>query len=289
MSGDIFNPYDEELIEFFGEDVVSTKDTIQSIIDAPEEEECEHAIHFEVDGINICKACGCQVELLDFQPEWRYYGASDNRSSRDPSRCHRSKESTRGGIDKVFQDAKLGHITLAIRKKTEQKYKQIVGGETVRGTGRKAIVAASLLFTFREVGDIRTADEVGGLFGLSKQEMSFGLTKYHAKFPESRLDNIKPSDLIRRIMQLTKVDMTHYKNILRISKCLDKVDTTLNRSSPQSVASAIVYLYICLTPEIKKAAGFTKTKFARDVNLSDITITKLVKIAAEVIGQSVEM
>lgn len=289
MSADGFSPYDEDLVEIFGEDVVSTADTIKTIIDAPEEFDCEHKSVFEADGLNICKDCGCEVERLDFQPEWRFYGASDNRSSRDPSRCHRSKESTRGGIDKVFQDAKLGHLPASIRKKTEVKYKTIVGDETVRGTGRKAIVAACLLYTFREEGDVRTADEVGSMFGLSKQDMSFGLTKYHTAFPESRTANIKPSDLIRRIMYLAKIEMTHYKNILRISKCLEKVDTTLNRSSPQSVASAIVYLYICLTPEIKKNLGITKTKFSRDVSLSDITIAKLVKKAAEVIGQTVEM
>jgi transcription initiation factor TFIIIB Brf1 subunit/transcription initiation factor TFIIB len=294
MSTDAYTPYDEELVEFFGEDAAEMCNTIQTVIDASDEE-CEHPVCMDVDGINICRECGCEVEILDFQPEWRYYGASDTRASRDPSRCHRSKESTRGGIDKVFQDAKLGHLPQAIRKKTEQKYKKIVGDETVRGRGRKSIVAACLLNTFRDDGDIRTADEIGGLFGLTKQEMSTGLTKYHAKFPESRVVIIKPSDLIRRIMHLTKIDFSHYRNILRISRCLEKVDATLNRSTPQSVASAIVYLYICLTLDLdtssslRESMGITKTKFARDVGLSDITITKLVKRAAEVIGQSVEM
>jgi transcription initiation factor TFIIIB Brf1 subunit/transcription initiation factor TFIIB len=298
MSNVSFTPYDEELVEFFGEDAASTCKSLNNVINAPEDE-CSHSLCFDVDGINICRACGCEIEVLDFQPEWRYYGASDTRTSKDPSRCHRSKESTRGGIDKVFQDAKLGHLPQAIRKKTEQKYKKIVGGETVRGRGRMSIVAACLLNTFRDEGDIRTADEVGGLFTLTKQEMSTGLTRYHATFPESRTINIKPSDLIRRIMHLTKIDFTHYRNIFRIAKCLEKVDPVLNRSSPQSVASSIVYLYLCLPQEdneteeekksLRKTMGITKTKFARDVNLSDITITKLVKRAAEVIGQSVDM
>jgi len=288
MSTDHFNPFDEEVMEFFGDDAAATFEAIKTVLDAPEEE-CGHDLCFEADGITICKDCGCQIELLDFQPEWRFYGASDNRMSKDPSRCHRSKESTRGGIDKVFQDAKLSHLAASIRKKTEQKYKAIVGEETVRGRGRKSIVAACLLYTFRDEGDVRTADEVRGLFSLTKQEMSSGLSKYHAVFPEYRTKNIKPSDLIRRIMHLTKIEISHYKNILRIAKCLESVDATLNRSSPQSVASAIVYLYVCLTPEIKEGMGFTKTKFARDVSLSDITISKLVRKAAEIIGESIEI
>lgn len=283
-----FNFFDEDLVEFFGEDTASTYEAIKTVIETPDDD-CEHKTCFEAEGINICKDCGCEVELLDFQPEWRYYGASDTRSSGDPSRCHRSKESTRGGIDRAFQDSKLGHLPLSIRKKTEQKYKKIVGNETVRGRGRKSIVAACLLYTFRDEGDVRTADEVRSMFGLTKQEMSSGLTRCHATFPEYRTSIVKPSDLIRRIMHLTKIDISHYRHIIRISKCLESVDATLNRSSPQSVASAVVYLYICLTPEIKEELGITKTKFARDVCLSDITISKLVKKAAEIIGANVEM
>jgi transcription initiation factor TFIIIB Brf1 subunit/transcription initiation factor TFIIB len=283
-----FNSFDSELLEFFDDQTVYN--AIKSkIIDTPGIEECVHPNSFQEDGIFICKECGCEVEKLDFQPEWRYYGASDNRLSKDPSRCHRTKENTKGGIEKVFQDAKLVHIPLAIRKTTEDKYKTIVGNNTVRGSGRKSIVAACLMYTLREEGDIRTCDEIRGLFGLTRQEISSGLSEYHAIFKEDRTKSIKPADLIRRILHLTKIGISHYKPILRIAKSLDKVDPILNRSSPQSVASAIVYLYLCLTPELKEEMGYTKTKFAQKVSLSDITITKLVKRVTELLGEEVDI
>ena len=289
MSSDI-NPFAEELLEFFGDQDVYENIRSKIINEAEEIVECEHKNSFETDdGVNVCKDCGCEITIIDFQPEWRYYGVSDNRITKDPSRCHRSKESTRGGIDKVFQDVKLGHLPLAIRRRAEQKYKKIVGDDTVRGRGRKAIVAACLLYTFRDEGDIRTSDEIRSLFGLTKQEMADGLTRYHASFPEDRVKNIKPADLIRRIMHLSKIHFSHYKHILHIAKKLEGVDATLNRSSPQSVASAIVYLYLCLSPEIKNMMGFTKTKFAREVGLSDITISKLVKKAADIIGENIDV
>lgn len=293
-----FNSFDDELLDFFGdaETYTAVKNRLIEESDLITQE-CSHDICFEVEGINICKSCGCEVEKLDFQPEWRYYGAADTRSSKDPSRCHRSKESTRGGIEKVFQDAKLMYLSQAIRKKAEEKYKKIVGDETVRGRKRKSIVAACLLYTFRDEGDIRTSDEVRKMFTgatghrdvLSKQEMSDGLRRYHSVFKEDRTQCIKPSDLIRRTMHLTKITFDHYKYILRIAKCLDGVDCTLNRSSPQSVASAIVYLYLCFNPAVKTSLGLTKTKFAKEVKLSDITISKLVKKAAEILGLQVEM
>lgn len=292
------NSFDEELLDFFGDTDTYTAVKNRFLEEnVQEEQNCTHEICFEVDGANICKSCGCEVEKLDFQPEWRYYGVSDNRMSRDPSRCHRTKESTRGGIEKVFQDAKLMHLPQATRKKAEEKYKRIVGKETVRGRKRKSIVAACLLYTFRDEGDIRTSDEVRKMFtgssghrdALSKQEMSDGLRRYHSVFKEDRTQCIKPSDLIRRTMHLTKITFNHYKYILRIAKCLDGVDSTLNRSSPQSVASAIVYLYLCFNPDLKTSLGLTKTKFAKDVKLSDITISKLVKKSADILGLQVDM
>lgn len=288
--------FDDELLDFFGDAETITNIKTQ-IFDTPVSNDCKHENCFEADGLNICKECGCEVDKLDFQPEWRYYGASDNRSSKDPSRCHRSKESTRGGIDKVFQDAKLGYLPQAIRKKAEQKYKAIVGNETVRGKKRKSIVAACLLYTFRDEGDIRTSDEIRKMFigagrlreCLTKQEMSDGLRRYLHVFKEDRNQYVRPSDLIKRTMHLCKINFSHYKYILRIAKTLEGVDSVLNRSSPQSVASAIVYLYLCLTPELKLALNLTKTRFAKEVDLSDITITKLVKKSGEILGLQVDM
>jgi transcription initiation factor TFIIIB Brf1 subunit/transcription initiation factor TFIIB len=274
--------YNDEIFDLFGD--MDIKNVRSQIVRSVEDQECEHETFFKEGDINICKTCGCEIDQLDFQPEWRYYGSTDNRVTKDPSRCHKSKEVQKGSIDKVFVDAKLGWLPQSTKKKTEQKYKAIVKGETVRGKGRKAIVAACLLYVFRDEGDIRTSDDIRNMFSLTKQEMSEGLTRYHTEFPKDRTQHANPKDFIRRIMQQTKVDFCHYKYILKIANVLDKVDPDLNRSSPHSVASAVVYLYICMTPEVRLKTGVTKTKFAKDVGLSDITITKLVKISAEILG-----
>lgn len=271
--------FDEELLEFFG-----NPDSVQNIKSKIKEttfDQCEHASCFDEKGISICKNCGCEVEQLDFEPEWRYYGTSDNRISKDPSRCHKSKEPIKGNINKVFEDAKLTELPQAIKKMTEKKYKIIVDGDTVRGKGRKARVAACLLHVLREEGDIRTSDDIRNMFALTKQQMSEGLTVYYTAFPKDRTQHANPSDFIRKVLQQIRLDFDHYKYILKIAHALNKVDQVLNRSSPHSVASAIVYLYICLHPELKEKIGLTKPKFAKAVNLSDITITKLVKRSAE--------
>ena len=248
--------------------------------------ECPHTkiIEDEDEGIRVCRECGCKVEKLDFKPEWHFYGATDNRPSRDGSRCHRSREVCKGSIEKVFQDAKLEHLPLSIKKKTEIRYQKIVGGETVRGKGRKAIVAACLLYVYRHEGDIRTADDIRINFGLTKQEMSYGLTRYHTAFPEDRSTEVPPHELIYAILKKTKMDMSRYQAIHRIAKCVDHKDIVLNRSCPHAVAAAIVYLYLCLNPKLKESLGLTKTVFSKTVKLSDITISKLTKKCASILA-----
>lgn len=286
-----YDSFDDELMEIFGDNYESLKSKIVSMEPSSFDStfgECNHASTFDGDSISICKDCGMEVEYLDFQPEWRYYGASDNKNNSDPSRCHKNRENIKGGIEKVFQDAKLSHLPLSIKKSTEDKYKKIVGNETVRGKGRKAIVAACLMYSYREEGDIRTSDEIRQLFELGKQDMSMGIFRYHCVFKEDRLKPIKPVDLLKRIMSIVKVDMTHYKNIINITKRLEKKDVVLNRSSPQAIAAAVVYFYLCLNPELREKIGFNKTKFSSDVKLSDLTISKLVKRAASVLKEDIE-
>ena len=47
------------------------------------------------------------------------------------------------------------------------------------------------------------------------------------------------------------------------------------RSTPQSVAAATIYFYLCLFPEYKEELGLSKAKFAEKAKLSDIIISKL--------------
>lgn len=305
------NSFDEEFLEIFGSKTFyeNVKETTKKIMTQEIEEAelsvddqitpdstkahtptkahtkdvCLHSETVDNDGVNVCKSCGLQFDMLDFQPEWRYYGATDNKTAKDPSRCHKPKQILKGGISKVFEDAKLTHLSDSIRKKTEQRYRKIVGETTVRGKGRKAIVAACLLYTFRDEGTIRTSDEVRSLFGLSKQDMSAGISRYCTTFRDTG-PCVTPAALIKRIMDITQINHSHHKRISRIAVCLQGVDEILNRSSPQAVASAIVYLYLCLTPALKEQLKLSKKSFASGVNLSEITISKLVKRIAEILN-----
>ena len=242
-----------------------------------EEIECDHEVTVLEDGVTICNKCFCEVDTLDHESEWKCYKGFG------AVRCH-TKAPTKGSIKTIFTDLKIpnGVVNEAIISKTEEKYKKIVGDTTVRGDKRKGIVAACLLHVFYELGNIKTMKDLEVLFSLSKEKISMGMKAYHAKFPESRTHNIKPMSLIENTMKQVGISMDKYDKIVEIATNIENRDAIINRSSPQSVAPSIVYYYLCLDPEYKKLINMSKAKFASLVDLSDITITKIVKKINEI-------
>jgi transcription initiation factor TFIIIB Brf1 subunit/transcription initiation factor TFIIB len=245
-------------------------------------EVCKHKDTYEDDNrLHICKTCGVELEIFDYAPEWRYYGASDNRSGKDPSRCHGKKKNNRG-LDKTFDE--LGVVIPgAIRAQVEVKYNSVVGGDTVRGKRRKAIIAACLMQAYREFGEYRTSDSIRKLFDcLTKKDMSDGLSHYYKTFRNDRTKSTTPGDLLKWLLTLTGVSYVHYRKIMIITNYLKNSSTLFIRSNPQSVASSVIYFYLCLNPEYKSEIGITKNKFAEKAMLSDITLGKLLAEACKV-------
>lgn len=252
---------------------------------------CKHTSTEETEsGTRVCKDCGCELFDLDFEAEWRYYGSSDNKNTSDPSRCHGNAVavSTKGSIDTVFKSSSV-NITMAMRKKVQQRYRNIVGESTIRGTRRKSIVAAILFHIYREEGDNRTSEEIRNMFKITKQQMSEGMSKYYSKYSDDRTKHCTPKDLIVRIMQLTGIDSSHYDRIFLLTTSLEDSDAMMKHSNPNSVAAAVIYLYLCINPRLKKKLGMTKAKFSALSSLSDITIAKLVRKSAEILGIEVSL
>ncbi len=253
-----------------------------------ESEECPHDDMLEIDnGLFTCRNCSIETEIWSFAPEWRFYGSADNRVSKNPSRCHYSKGSGKG-LESTFSGCEI-KIPLAIKQITEKKYDKIVERlrsekekNTVRGMRKKSIVAACLLHTYQEFGQVRTATHIRDFFDLKQKAMSRGLLEYSKTFPEDRTTTTNPENLIQWQMRLSGIHKDHYEKILTITKYLKGTSQILLRSNPQSVSAAILYFYLCLNLGYKKELGLTKKQFAERVNLSDITITKLVHEAARV-------
>lgn len=232
----------------------------------------------------ICLTCSCEIKILDFEPEWRFYGSSDNKLSKDPSRCQMMGRA-KSNIDKIFVDHGLGKLfSEKIKLMTNIRYKKIAGDGTYRGVTKKSIVAACLLHVLSDNGDFRTSEEIRKLLGLTKKKMHEGINRYYEVFPKQRgRKKTAPSGLVGRTMKNVKLPMEHYQVLFELTKELENTDHDLTRSTPQAVVSSIIYCYITMVPELQSFSN--KTEFSNKVGISEITIGKLVKIISNKIGE----
>lgn len=219
---------------------------------------------------NICSECGEQVDTVNFDAEWRYY---KNNGSSNPARCHQTKSNEKT-IDKLIENLKIPEN---IKKLTEQKYKEIVGQKTIRGKGRKAIVAACMFHVYKDLQEHRTVDQIRNMFDLSKQDFSGGMTRYYEIFKDDRTRHTEPEDLLKMVLNLTGISRTRYNEIYTLMKDVQTKSRALSNSSPMSTASSVVYFYLRTHPQYMDELGLTKRSFSNKVDLSDITVTKLTK------------
>jgi transcription initiation factor TFIIIB Brf1 subunit/transcription initiation factor TFIIB len=252
---------------------------------------CKHESTHKIEsGVTVCSACGNEFGEFDFTQEWRYYGTSDNRTSQDPSRCHSHKSAPKG-IDSVFQKKNV-QISDYMKGLVEYKYKKIMSNsneELNRGKGRTSITAACLFYAYQDIGEYRTAFHIIKMFGITQKDMSMGRTKYLESFPDDAVKHITPEKLLPWLMKEVGVDVKYYKRILAITRYLSATSQLIERSTPQSIASGIIYFYLCLDRELKSKMRITKAEFAKKVDLTEITITKIVKEIASVSKEVIDL
>lgn len=245
-------------------------------------ETCEHSETEDVDGIPVCLYCGLELSEVSFEDkDWKYYSSG---SRKDPTRCHRRRESTKS-IFSYVEGMAFVHSIVANANKKYIKIKD----DAHRGKNNKAVITACLYAAYIDEGDPKPVHDIGIMFGLNKKNISKGMDTFFDHFPDYRTKYIQPSDLIRRIIIKTGIDMSHYTNIRKLCKHVENSSSAINSSTPQSVACAVVYLYVCMFPDLKERIGLTKQRFTSMVGMSDITISKICRFILEVINQDIKL
>ena len=120
-------------------------------------EKCEHTSTELIDGANVCIECGMCTSTLTFDKEWRYYGSSDSKNTKDPARCHKRKKDQRT----IYKDVEKYKIPEAIVENANSKYQIIIKDQIYRGKRRLSIIVACLFHSYIEHGVPRTADRIG--------------------------------------------------------------------------------------------------------------------------------
>jgi transcription initiation factor TFIIB len=210
----------EQLWKIFDSDMKEQFESVDTTTQlAPEEtiycHQCKHMLIIMDDGFPTCtnRECGImERNVIDYSPEWRFYGADDKNSS-DPTRCGNPinpllVESSFGC--KILSDSRSSYEMKKIRKWTQWQstphrekslyeefqfitvmaqnagipkifidyammvHKDISEQKMFRGMNRDGIKAASIYISCRMNNCPRTAHEIAEIFKLDKQSTTYG-------------------------------------------------------------------------------------------------------------------
>nr|QZX43756.1 transcription initiation factor TFIIB [Marseillevirus sp.]WNL50307.1 transcription initiation factor TFIIB [Marseillevirus sp.] len=253
-------------------------------------EKCPH-LNVEKNGEkNICVDC---FEVLEDELSY----TKEDTAAFGPNRVCAGRVSTRGAEKRnIFKDLEGISLPENILESANAKYQKImekVGGETAikRKKKRKGVIIVCTQMALKEVGENRSVYDVARLFGGETQKgaISYGLKKYCKVFRESLTEYTQASDLIRRTITLCGISPDKYDEILKLCLSVQGKTRMLKSAIPQSVASAVVFLWQTMNKDKPWACYVPRKEFAKIVCLSEATITKHAKEVAKFLDLDVKI
>ena len=267
-----FELFDEALHEFNKNNEDENQDEI-------EKNDCSHANIIDDNGIKLCEDCGLEITRdIQYNKEWRYYGASDTRHNSDPNRCHvrKTEEKT---IYKDVENMGFGDKIISLANKI---YEEVTGGKIYRGNSRKSIVFACIFHAYKIHGNPQSCENLIEIFRLERKVGLKGLKHVNlnaSKDSQIRTTYITPENLVQEIMKKFDATEAQIDEVVKIYHQVKNKSSILNRSRPQSVASGLVRYYILL-----KDKDISMQCFRQKVKLSELTINRIAKEISKILG-----
>ena len=244
-----------------------------------EKENCTHKNISNENSIVLCVECGKELEKSIFQDkEWRYYGQSDTKRTSDPNRVHIRKIDDRS----IYKDVENMGFSEKIISLANQIYLQVTKGQIYRGNSRKAIVFACIFHSFKLNGKPQTHENLIEIFGLSRKISLKGLKLVNLNVPRDspiHTTYITPINLIEDIMDKFKATISQKKEVIELYNKIKNKSSKINRSRPQSISSGLIYYWISF-----KNIEISLKDFAKKVDLSELTISKIAKEISDILG-----
>lgn len=241
--------------------------------------DCSHENIISEKGVSVCLECGEEInQQILHEREWRYYGENDTKHSSDPTRVQARKNEERT----IFKDIENLGFSESIITKANKIYSQVTKGKIFRGNSRKAIVFACVFHAYKINGNPQSHESLIQVFNLNRKTGLRGLkyvSIYAPKESKIKTTYISPLNLINEIMQKFTATEEQKNEVIELYEKIKNKSSRLNRSRPQSVASGLVFYWICL-----KNKGITIKDFAKKVTLSELTINKIAKEISEVLN-----
>lgn len=217
-----------------------------------------------------CEDCGVEIDKsIQFNKEWKF---NNNRNSNDPSRCFMRKNNEKN----ILKDVDKMCLPENVVQEANKIYQHVVQTQIFRGNTRKAIIFACVFYAYKKLNQPHSCDSLTKLFNLEKRDGLKGLKIVSLNANNNYIDKfnyITPEDIIKEIMKEFSANNKDIDNIIELyNKIKNKSSAILSRSRPQSIASGIIRYYI-----IKTGKEISMENFREKVNLSELTINKIVK------------
>lgn len=271
MSGN-FDLFEKAMEEY---NKVSSQNNITSV----QNNECEHLNINNDKGSISCIDCGEELEKTVFQEkEWRYYGQADTKRSSDPTRVQIRKCEERN----IFKDVESMNFSDKIVSLANQIYIQVTKGQIFRGNSRKSIIFACIFHSYKLSGCPQTHEKLIKIFDLNRKTGLKGLKHVNLNAPKDSAIHttyITPINLVEELMNKFSATDEQKNEVFALYNKIKNKSSKLNRARPQSVASGLVYYWICY-----KGIDISLRDFAKKADLSDLTINKIAKEIADVLG-----
>lgn len=242
------------------------------------ETNCYHENVINEKGVSVCIDCGEEIQhRITHDKEWRYYGQSDTKHSSDPNRVQMRKNEERS----IFKDVENLGFSESIIAKANKIYAQVTAGKIFRGNHRKAIVFACVFHAYKISGKPQSHERLIQIFDLNRKDGLRGLkyvNLYAPKESKIRTTYITPINIVDEIMEKFSATKDQKQEVVDLYEKIKNKSSRLNRSRPQSVASGLVFYWICM-----KGKEITLKDFAKKVILSELTINRIAKEISEVL------
>jgi transcription initiation factor TFIIIB Brf1 subunit/transcription initiation factor TFIIB len=239
---------------------------------------CLHENIINEKGMSICVDCGEEMQYKNtHDKEWRYYGQGDTKNSSDPTRVQMRKCEERN----IFRDVENLGFSDKVVARANKIYAQVTKGKIFRGNSRRAIVFASIFHSFKLGGHPQSHERLIRIFNLNRKTGLRGLkyvNLYAPKDSKIRTTYISPVNLVEEILEQFSATKEQKQEVIDLYEKIKNKSSRLNRSRPQSVSSGLVFYWTCI-----KGKNISLKEFAKKVQLSELTISKIAKEISEVL------
>lgn len=233
---------------------------------------CKHINFTDENGFIMCSDCGIEMTKNVYQDkEWRFYGQSDNKRTSDPNRVHMRKMEERN----IFKDVENMGFSDKIVHFANQLYLQVTNGQIFRGNSRKSLIFSVLFHSFKVHKIPQTHEKLLSTFEISRKSALRGIKYVNLNTPKDSCIHttyITPLNLVDEIMDKFSATAEHKAEVYELYNKIKNKSSKINRSRPQSIASGLVYSWICI-----KNLDISIKEFSKKTELSELTILKIAK------------